>query len=182
VARQTARVASSTPSVRIVHLTAPVFAALAAGDLTAAERASSVALSPYFAGPDWAPVWRIRHAQVLAHPSSAAWVTGVVWDDDRALAVGRAGFHGPPDPDGMVEIGYAVVPEHRRQGYAGAALAVLLARAAREPDVRTVRLSISPGNSVSRRLADRYGFIEVGEQEDEEDGREIIYEREPPSR
>jgi RimJ/RimL family protein N-acetyltransferase len=172
---------SPPPRVRIVHLTAPAFAALAAGDLIGAERASPVPLDPYFAGPEWAPVWRMRHAQVLADPGSAAWVTGVVWDDDRALAVGRAGFHGPPDAAGMVEIGYAVVPDHWRQGYAGAALAVLLARAAQEPGVRTVRLSISPDNSVSRRLADRYGFIEVGEQEDEEDGLEIVYEREPPS-
>ena len=172
---------ASHPSVRIVHLGAPAFAALAAGDLAAAERVSPVRLGPYLAGPDWASVWRMRYEQVLADPGSAAWVTGVVWDDDRGLAVGRAGFHGPPDAAGMVEIGYAVVPEHRRQGYAGAALAALLARAGREPDVRTVRLSISPGNTVSRRLADRYGFIEVGEQEDEEDGREIVYEREPPS-
>jgi RimJ/RimL family protein N-acetyltransferase len=175
-------VTSTQPRVRIVHLTAPVFAALAAGDLAEAQPASPVPLTPYFASPDWAPVWRLRHAQVQADPGSAAWVTGVIWDDDRALAVGRAGFHGPPDAAGMVEIGYAVDPEHRRQGYAGAALAALLARAAREPDVRTVRLSIAPGNSVSRRLADRYGFREVGEQEDEEDGPEIVYEREAPSR
>jgi RimJ/RimL family protein N-acetyltransferase len=171
---------SRPPQVRIVHLRAAAFAALADGDLATAQQACPVPLSPYFAGPDWAAVWRLRHAQVMADPASAAWVTGVIWDDARSVAAGRAGFHGPPDPAGMVEIGYAVVPELRRQGYAAAALTALLDRTAREPAVRTVRLSIAPANSVSRRLAVRHGFREVGEQMDDVDGPEIVYERESP--
>ena len=76
----------------------------------------------------------------------------------------------------MVEIGYAVDPAYRRRGYARAALEALLQRAAREPRVRTVRVTISPGNVPSYQLASQYGFTEVGEQWDDEDGLEIIYE------
>jgi ribosomal-protein-alanine N-acetyltransferase len=36
-------------------------------------------------------------------------------DAERGVAVGRAGFHGPPDADGMVEVGYAVDPAFRRR-------------------------------------------------------------------
>jgi RimJ/RimL family protein N-acetyltransferase len=164
------------PRVSIVFLTAPVFRALAGGDLAAANAASPVPLPAYFAGPDWASVWRMRHTQTERDPASAAWVTGVIWDEKSQLAVGRAGFHGPPDPSGMVEIGYAVVPAYRRRGYARAALEALLRRAARESDVSTVRVSISPENVASYRLAAQYGFVEVGEQWDAEDGLEIIYE------
>ena len=78
----------------------------------------------------------------------------------------------------MVEIGYAVDPEHRRRGYARAALEALLRRAAHEPEVQTVRVTISPDNTASYALASQYGFTEVGEQRDEEDGLEIIYELE----
>jgi RimJ/RimL family protein N-acetyltransferase len=99
-----------------------------------------------------------------------------VWDVRRDLAVGRAGFHGGPDAAGMVEVGYATDPDHRRQGYARAALVTLLERAAREPAVRTVRASVSPDNVASRRLVLQHGFVEVGEQWDDEDGREIVYE------
>ena len=80
----------------------------------------------------------------------------------------------------MVELGYGVLPGERRRGYAGAALAALLDRTAREPAVRRVRLAIAPDNDVSRRLAVRAGFVEVGEQMDEVDGRELLYERDPP--
>ena len=162
--------------VRIVQLAAPVFRALASGDLAAANAVSPVPLPAYFAGPEWRAVWRTRSRQVEEDPASAAWVTGVIWDERRQVAVGRAGYHGPPDPSGMVEIGYAVDPAHRRRGYARAALEALLQRAAREPQVRTVRVTISPDNVASYRLASQYGFTETGEQWDDEDGLEIIYE------
>ena len=166
------------PRVELVPLSAPVFAALADGDLAAANAVSPVPLPPSFAGPEWAPVWRVRADQVAADPGHATWVTGVVWDPDRRLAVGRAGFHGPPDARGMVEIGYATAPGHQRRGYARAALAALLDRARREPDVRVVRLSIAPDNVASQGVALPFGFREVGEQVDEEDGLELVYELE----
>lgn len=162
--------------VRIVHLPASAFRALAGGDLAAANAASPVPLSEYFADPDWRGTWRMRSEQVEQDPASAAWVTGVIWDERQQVAVGRAGYHGPPDQSGMVEIGYAVDPAYRRRGYARAALEVLLQRAAHEPQVKTVRVTISPGNAASYALASQYGFVEVGEQWDEEDGLEIIYE------
>ena len=162
--------------VRIVHLTAPVFRSLADGDLAAANAVSPVPLSAAFAGAEWRGVWQRRSRQVEEDQASAAWVTGVIWDERQQVAVGRAGYHGPPDPSGMVEIGYAVDPAYQRRGYARAALEALLRRAAREPQVRTVRVSISPDNVASHRLASQYGFTEVGEQWDDEDGLEIIYE------
>lgn len=164
------------PRVRIVHLTAPVFLALANGDLATADAASPVRLSECFAASEWRGVWKMRLKQVEENPASAAWVTGVIWDEVQQVAVGRAGYHGPPDSSGMVEIGYAVDPAYRRRGYARAALEALLQRAAREPQVRTVRVTISPDNVASYRLASQYGFTEVGEQWDDEDGLEIIYE------
>jgi RimJ/RimL family protein N-acetyltransferase len=162
--------------VRIVQLDAAALHALAAGDLEAANATSPVPLSPYFAGPDWRALWRRRSLQIVADPGSAGWITGVIWDGRRRLAVGRAGYHGPPDSAGLVEIGYAVNPTYRRRGYARAAVVLLLERAVREPDVRTVRASISPENAASRNLILQHGFAEVGEQWDDDDGREILYE------
>lgn len=162
--------------MRIVHLNGLTLRALARGDLVAANETSPVPLSVYFAGPEWRGVWQMRASQVVEDPASAAWVTGVIWDEQRHLAVGRAGYHGPPDSAGMVEIGYAVDPAYRRRGYARAALEALLQRAIRESQVRTVRVAISPENLASYELASQYGFIEVGQQWDDEDGLEIVYE------
>jgi RimJ/RimL family protein N-acetyltransferase len=162
--------------IRIVQLDAATLAALADGDLEAANRTSPVALTPYFVDAGGPRLWRLRADQVVTDPSSQAWITGVIWDVERQVAVGRAGFHGPPDDAGMVEVGYAVDPAYRRKGYARAALEALLERAAREPEVRVVRATISPGNNASRSLVEKYGFVENGEQWDDEDGLEIIFD------
>jgi RimJ/RimL family protein N-acetyltransferase len=166
--------------VRIVHLTGPVFRALAGGDLTAANAASPVPLTPLFIDPASRGVWRMRTSQIERDPASAGWVNGVIWCERRQVTVGHAGYHGPPDPSGMVEIGYTVDPAYRRRGYARAALESLLQRAAREPQVRTARVSIRPDNVASYGLAAQYGFAKVGEQWDDEDGLEIVYEVDVP--
>jgi len=163
-------------AVVVVHLDLATLRALADGDLAAAQAGAPVRLSAYAAGPDWRGVWRRRVTQVAEDPGAAAWVTGVLWDADRQLAVGRAGFHAPPDADGLVEVGYAVDPAHRRRGYGGAALRHLLARAAADPRVTRVRASVRPDNEPSLRLVRQHGFTEVGEQWDDEDGLETVFE------
>jgi RimJ/RimL family protein N-acetyltransferase len=56
-------------------------------------------------------------------------------------------------------------------------LTALLRRAADEPGVRTVRASISPGNTASLATIAGFGFQPAGEQWDEEDGLELLFER-----
>jgi RimJ/RimL family protein N-acetyltransferase len=165
-----------TPRVEILQLDAAALRGLADGDLAVANATSPVPLTPYLAGPECRGVWAMRAVQVVEDPPSSEWVTGVVWDPDLRLAVGRAGYHGPPDDTGMVEVGYSIDPQHRRRGYARAALRALIDRAAREPGVTTVRASVSPTNTPSLDLVLSEGFVAVGEQEDEEDGLEIIHE------
>lgn len=163
--------------MELVGLPPDALRALADGDRVAAEASAPVPLSDYLAGPECRWVWSVRAEQVRVDPSSAAWITAVVWDPDRRLAVGRAGFHGPPDEQGMVEVGYSIDPDHRRRGYARAAVRSLLDRAALEPGVRVVRASVGPANEPSLQLVRSLGFVVVGEQVDEQDGPEIVHER-----
>ncbi|WP_342210984.1 GNAT family N-acetyltransferase [Streptomyces sp. MH60] len=72
---------------------------------------------------------------MAADPGRAQWMVRQAVVGDRGLVVGHAGFHGPPDEVGMVEIGYSIAPDCRRQGYARSALIELLRRAAAEPTV-----------------------------------------------
>jgi RimJ/RimL family protein N-acetyltransferase len=163
--------------VRFVELDGRVMAALLDGDLTAAE----VPLTGYFLTDRARWLWRYRLDQIAADPGNARWMARqAVVDDalaDGGTVVGHGGFHGPPDESGMVEIGYAIDPAFRRRGYARATLVELLRRAAAEPDVRTVRATISPDNAASLATIAGFGFVEVGEQWDEEDGLELIFER-----
>ena len=71
--------------------------------------------------------------------------------------VGEAGFHGPPDPDGVVEIGYEVVPGWRRRGVATRACGLLLEQAW-ALGARVVRAEAPPANVASRRVLRVNGF------------------------
>lgn len=153
-----------------------VLEALSNGDLKAANELSPLTLTPYLISKECRGVWKRRRDQVKADPGDGAWVTRFLIDSENGAVVGRAGFHGPPDEAGMVEIGYSIDPLYRRQGHARAALRILLEVAASDPHVNVVRASVRPDNLASRALIDRHGFRVVGEQWDDEDGLEVILE------
>ncbi|MFB6772687.1 GNAT family N-acetyltransferase [Streptomyces sp. NPDC056337] len=150
--------------------------ALLAGDLSGASRTAGVSLTEYFVTDQARWLWQFRLEQMAADPGHARWIARQAVVGDQGLVVGHAGFHGPPDEVGMVEIGYSVAPDFRRQGYARSALIELLRWAAAEPAVTTVRASISPDNVASLATISGFGFVEVGEQWDEEDGLELVFE------
>lgn len=76
----------------------------------------------------------------------------------------------------MVEIGYEIDPAHRRSGHGRAAVRIFLDVARNDARVKVVRASIGPDNMVSRKIIDEHRFQKVGEQIDEEDGLEEIFE------
>ncbi|GAA2076620.1 GNAT family N-acetyltransferase [Actinomadura alba] len=150
--------------------------ALLEDDLVGASAEAGVALTEYFITDKAKWVWRYRINQLSSDPSSAGWLTQAVVAEPEGAVVGYAGFHGPPDEAGMVEIGYSVAPDYRRLGYARTMLTELVHRAVAEASVRTVRVTIGPENAASLATISGFGFVEVGEQWDEEDGLELIFE------
>jgi RimJ/RimL family protein N-acetyltransferase len=163
-------------AVRFVALTHPILVALRDGDMTAASTLAGVEFPEFFIGDPELWLWRLRLSDIAANPEGARWIARAAVDEPGGFVVGYAGFHGPPNDDGMVEVGYTVVPEYRRRGYARAMLAGLLRRAADEPQVRVVRASIRPDNVASLATIAGFGFEPAGEQWDERDGLELLFE------
>lgn len=166
---------TSTKSVRFVELTSTAMRALLADDLAAARAETGYELGDAFLTDAAKWLWQYRVDQLAADPTSIGWLVKLVLSEPGV--VGYAGFHGPPDAAGMVEIGYTVDPQYRRQGYARAIVTALLELAASKPEVHTVRASISPTNAASLATIAGFGFLEAGEQWDEEDGLELLFER-----
>jgi ribosomal-protein-alanine N-acetyltransferase len=162
------------PNVDLVLLGDEALQALVAGDLEGADDATGLTLPRAFLADRW--LWSMRLGQLIGEPGCAPWLVRAVVARPSDEVVGHAGFHGPPDERGMVEVGYRIVPERRRQGYATAALTELIAFA-REHGARTVRASIAPGNAPSRALAAAFDFVATGEQQHERNGHLLVFER-----
>jgi RimJ/RimL family protein N-acetyltransferase len=165
------------PAVRFVLLPPQALEALLGGDLASARTVTGVELSDWFLSDDVTWLWRLRRDQIARDPASAHWIVRAAVSVPGDVVIGAGGFHGPPDADGMVEIGYSTDPAHRRSGYARAMVTELLRWAAAEPSAVTVRASISPTNEASLATIAGFGFAHVGEQWDEDDGTELLFER-----
>ena len=85
----------------------------------------------------WTLTW------LAEHPDQLEWSLYYVAEvppapNDHARLVGVCGYKGGPDPAGEVEIGYGIVPERRRRGFASEAVRGMLARAFADPRVTSV--------------------------------------------
>jgi RimJ/RimL family protein N-acetyltransferase len=75
--------------------------------------------------------------------------------------VGHVGFHGGPDDDRAVRIGYAIAEDARGQGYATEAVAWIVSLSGAQPDVQLVRADTGTGNLASQRVLEHGGFVQV---------------------
>ncbi|NNN37657.1 GNAT family N-acetyltransferase [Streptomyces sp. S3(2020)] len=82
-------------------------------------------------------------------------------EDD--LAIGGMGFHGAPDEEGRVEIGYDLVEGVRGHGYATEALRELSRWALARDDVHTLFATIDRANIPSQGVVSRAGFTKASE-------------------
>jgi RimJ/RimL family protein N-acetyltransferase len=73
-------------------------------------------------------------------------------------------------------MGYTVLPKFQRQGYATEAAKAMMEWARIQHGVTSFYLSIAPHNSASLAMAAKLGFEQVGEQIDDEDGLELVFE------
>jgi [ribosomal protein S5]-alanine N-acetyltransferase len=163
--------------LELVSMSATLIAALLDGDEAAARRELAVEVPPALTA-DAAPVLRLRLAQLGAAPELQPWLLRLmVPRSGPRRAVGHIGFHGPPDAGGRVEVGYTVLPAHRRQGLATEACLALFAWAVDEHGITRFRASVSPANEPSLAVVSKLGFRRTGVQWDEVDGEELVFER-----
>lgn len=96
---------------------------------------------------------------------SAWWLYFVVLPEahDGRTLIGSVGYKGPPSDDGMVEVGYGIVRDRHRQGYASEAASGLVARAFASPDVTRVTAETYPELVGSIGVLRRCGFRFIGE-------------------
>lgn len=143
-------------------------------ETTAAVLARIAAMSPADRA-EVSPEWL---AQLRAAPLPTPWTHGVALVERATGAVvGSAGFKGPPDADGVVEIAYGLAPAHRGRGYAREAAGALSEYALRVAGARCVRAHTRPDNTASARVLAACGFAPVGEVLDPEDGLVQRWER-----
>jgi ribosomal-protein-alanine N-acetyltransferase len=98
------------------------------------------------------------------HPEWEGWLTwyAVRIDSGRPILCGSVGFRGPPDEQGMVEIGYSVLPEFEGQGLATEMVAGLVLWAKQQPRAKHIEAETNVDNEASVRVLEKNSFICAG--------------------
>ncbi|HEX8423278.1 MAG TPA: GNAT family protein [Pyrinomonadaceae bacterium] len=87
--------------------------------------------------------------------------------DARPTAIGGCGFKGKPTADGTVEIGYSMLPEFQRAGYATEAAGALVRWAFSQPQVTRVIAETYPELRPSIRVMEKNNFRFIGDGSEE---------------
>jgi RimJ/RimL family protein N-acetyltransferase len=171
-----------TARLRLVPLAADQLLDLWEGRPHGDERGLRLApsLSDFFAScrSEVSPAWLAGLR--TAPPGPDPWAFGfAVVEAETGSMIGTAGFKGPPDADGMVEIAYGITPDYQGRGFATEAAAALVRFASADDRVRVVRAHTRPENNASTRVLTKCGFAPLGEVTDPEDGLVWRWERSP---
>jgi RimJ/RimL family protein N-acetyltransferase len=110
------------------------------------------------------------YESLKADPSALEWGYRLfVHAKDRAL-IGEGGYKGAPDKEGMVEIGYAIVPAYRRRGFAFEAARGLAAYAFSQPEVNFVQAHTLKDGTASIGVLEKLGMTLAGTAQDPDEG------------
>ena len=84
-------------------------------------------------------------------------------ESETPVAIGAGGYEGPPTSEGTVGIGYSILPEYRRHGFASEAVDGLLEHAYAHGDVTKVIAATLPELEASIGVLRKFGFELVGD-------------------
>lgn len=154
-----------TPRLRFVPVTI---------ELLAVDRTPSEALARQLGATipeSWPPElydddarnWLV--AKLKSDPGVSTWLAWYMVlkgeDGSPDIVVGTVGFKGPPDPDGVVELGYGVLEPFRRRGLASEAVRGMIEYAFDDPNVKAVAAETYPElvNSIGVMEKNRMTFV-----------------------
>lgn len=114
---------------------------------------------------------------IRANPEFRLWGDRVMIRKSDRRVVGSVVFHGGPDSDGIVEVGYGVESDLQRQGFATEGTRAAVEWALSQPSVNVVRACTPSWHLASRRVLERCGMFLAGSHDHDMLGELLEYER-----
>lgn len=114
--------------------------------------------------------YRYSYDKIKNNPDENPWWLHLFIDPADRVLVGMGGYKGPPDEQGMVEIGYQIYEPYRSQGLATEAANGLINRAFEHSDVNVVQAHTLAEENASVRVLKKCGMAFVQAIEDPDDG------------
>ena len=154
-------------AIQLINCDLEVLDLIARGDEALGRKLKVVVPSPW---TEFKDVFPYVVQQIRPNPDHAIWWTYLPIDKEKRILLGTCGFKGPPDQNGMVEIGYEVASDFRNQGYATQIAHALIELAKKDHRVKVVQAHTMPERNASTRVLEKNGFQFVEAIKHFEDG------------
>lgn len=99
------------------------------------------------------------YARLQADPALRQWYGYFFIHPQTRALVGSGGFAGPPDADGVVEIGYEIAPEYQNRGFATIAAQALIRYAFSHDSVTAVIAHTLAETNASNSVLQKVGMM-----------------------
>ena len=154
-----------TTRLRLVPATAALVGA-EIGDPAAFAQALDAAVPANWPPDELADALPFFLQQLTDHPECTGWLAwyGILRGDTSnapAILIASGGFLGPPVAE-TVEIGYSVLPQYQRWGYATEMMSALTDWASTQTGVQHLLAETTTDNVASLRVLEKLGFAPVG--------------------
>lgn len=125
---------------------------------------------PYHVSPEWPmdvykQFFPYKIQQFKEAPHENEW-EGVVILKEQQLIIGDIGFKGGPNENGVIDLGYSIVPSQRGKGYATEMAIAMINWGSAQLGVEQVVATSDPDNFSSKRVLEKTGFRIVEQTED----------------
>jgi ribosomal-protein-alanine N-acetyltransferase len=122
--------------------------------------------------PEWPPpltedTLEFTTQSLEGDPELVGWLAWYFIQQQGRVLIGQGGFKGKPSEEGMVEVGYSVLPHFQGKGYATEAARGLIEWAFADARVSQVTAETLPHLIESIRVMEKNGLHFVGEDKDQ---------------
>jgi [ribosomal protein S5]-alanine N-acetyltransferase len=163
------RTTLQTPRLDLINCDLALIEAVLQGNTALAE------MTNWNVPDDWTefgePAFKFTQARLAEFPEDAGWWTWLPVIRSENMLVGSCGYVGRPNAEGTVEIGYEIAASRRQLGLATEAVQALITHAFTHHEVQTVMAHTLAVPNPSTRILQRFGFLQVAELEDPEEGK-----------
>ena len=112
---------------------------------------------------DASMAWFTNYLESNSNSSGwACWYFLLRMSSGERIAIGNGGFKGKPNNEGIVEVGYSVLEEYQRNGYATEAVRALVQWGFSHTEVTQIIAHTFPDLKLSIRVLEKSGFTYAG--------------------
>lgn len=97
-------------------------------------------------------------------PETFGWGIWLIIHQEDKTVIGDIGFKGKPDKDGIIEIGYSILPSHRRRGYATEAAKAIVEWGFKDKSVKKIIAECDMNNEPSIKVLETLRMKQIKEE------------------